>query len=156
MCKTPRFRSYSICAKYHPGLFSPFIHSVISHDSVSGQWRSWSACADAQADLGLRCRHMPIDTFSHHTVQLMFQLNKIYNCCPWKQRTHKERKSKSPFQWDSSHESTVIRRADYHAKLWLSRYYHYQRYPPLHYYHYQGLISQCITILLPSPYHTIF
>ena len=29
----------------------------------------WSDCADAQAGLGLRCPHMPEDTFSHGTVQ---------------------------------------------------------------------------------------
>ena len=29
-------------ARYHPGLCVPFIHSVISNDSVSGQWRPWS------------------------------------------------------------------------------------------------------------------
>ena len=51
------------CVKYYPGLWSPFIHSVVSNDSVSGQWRLWSDCADAQADLGLRCTHIPEDTF---------------------------------------------------------------------------------------------
>ena len=39
-------------------------------------------------------------------------------------------------------------RADYHAKLWLSRYYHYQRYPCRD--TIKGLISQGITILSPS------
>ena len=50
---------------------SPFIHSVVSNDSVSGQWRPWSDCADAQADLGLRCPHMPEDTFYHDAVHLI-------------------------------------------------------------------------------------
>ena len=35
------------------------IHYVVSSASFSGQWRPWSDCADAQADLGLRCPHMP-------------------------------------------------------------------------------------------------
>ena len=43
-----------------------------SNDSVSGQARLWSDCADVQADLGLRCPHMPKYTFSlveaHRTV----------------------------------------------------------------------------------------
>ena len=30
-------RLKSSCAKYHPGLCSPFIHFVVSNDSVSGQ-----------------------------------------------------------------------------------------------------------------------
>ena len=49
-----KFRSPCACAKYHPGLCSPFIHFVVSNESVSGQWWPWSDCADAQADLGLR------------------------------------------------------------------------------------------------------
>ena len=31
-----RSRSFCACAKYHPGYY-PFIHSVVSNDSVSGQ-----------------------------------------------------------------------------------------------------------------------
>ena len=34
---------------------SAFIHSVVSNDSVSRQWRPWSS---AQSDLGLGCPHM--------------------------------------------------------------------------------------------------
>ena len=41
------------------------IHSIVSYDSVSGQRRPRSDCADAQADLGLRCSHVPEDMFSH-------------------------------------------------------------------------------------------
>ena len=41
------------------------VHSVVSDDSISGQWRPWWDCADAQAGLGFRCPHMPEDTFSH-------------------------------------------------------------------------------------------
>ena len=50
--------------KVSSGPRSPFIHSVVFNDSVSGQWRPWSDCADAQADLGLRCSHMPEDTLN--------------------------------------------------------------------------------------------
>ena len=57
------------CAKYHSGLCSPFIHFVVANYSVSEQWRSWSDCAHAQADLGLRYPHMPEDTFSHVSAQ---------------------------------------------------------------------------------------
>ena len=42
---------------------SPFIYSVISNNSFSGRWRHWSDCADSQAGLGLRCPHLPEDTF---------------------------------------------------------------------------------------------
>ena len=38
--------------------------AVVSNDSVSGQGRPLSDCANAQADLGLQCLHMPEDTFS--------------------------------------------------------------------------------------------
>ena len=44
-------------------------HSVLYNDSVSGQWRPWSDCAAAQADLGLCCPRMPQDTFSLGTAQ---------------------------------------------------------------------------------------
>ena len=47
MCKMRRFRSSYACAKYHPGLCSPFIHSVVANDFAS-----------AQSDLGHRCPHM--------------------------------------------------------------------------------------------------
>ena len=63
-------RSSCECAKYQPGLCSPFMQSKESNDSVSGQWRPWSDCADAQADLGLRCPHMPEGTFSHGTAHI--------------------------------------------------------------------------------------
>ena len=50
--------------KVSSGICFPLKHPVVSNDSVSyGQRRPWSACADAQADLGLRCPHMPEDTF---------------------------------------------------------------------------------------------
>ena len=61
--KCADFRSACAWEKYHPGMFSPFVCIVVSNDSFSEQWRPWSDCADAQADLGLRCPHTPEDTF---------------------------------------------------------------------------------------------
>ena len=37
MRKMRRFRSSCACAKYHPGLFYPFIQSGVSNGHVSGQ-----------------------------------------------------------------------------------------------------------------------
>ena len=53
MHKMSIFGSSCACAKYQPGLCSPFIHSVGSNDSVSRQWRPWSDCVDAQAEWAL-------------------------------------------------------------------------------------------------------
>ena len=61
----PDSDSSHTCTKYHLGSCSPFIHSVISDDSVNGQWRPRSDCADAQADQNLHCQYIPKDTFSH-------------------------------------------------------------------------------------------
>ena len=62
MCKMGRFRSCYVCTKYHIGI-SPFMHSLVSNDSDSRQWRPWSDCTDVQADLGLHCLHVPGDMF---------------------------------------------------------------------------------------------
>ena len=75
--KMRRFGSCT-CATYYPGICSTFIHSVISNDSVNGQWRPWSACADAQADLGLRCPHMPENLFSHGEVYFTWAAQKCH------------------------------------------------------------------------------
>ena len=53
------------CAKSHPDIRSPLLHSIVSIDTVSGQWKPWSDCADAHSEQGLSCPHMPEDTFSH-------------------------------------------------------------------------------------------
>ena len=74
------FTSSCACAMYHPDLCSRFIHSVISNDSCSGQRRPWSDCADAQADLGLRCLHVPEDTFFHEAVHIRMFMDSRYNC----------------------------------------------------------------------------
>ena len=39
-----RFKSSWACTLYHPDLCCPFIHSVLSNGSVSGQWRPWPNC----------------------------------------------------------------------------------------------------------------
>ena len=80
MRKIRRFRSVCTCTKYHPGFFSPIMYSVISNDSYRGQWRSWSDCADAQADLGLRCSHMPEDMFSLSAVNAQIPLGIALTC----------------------------------------------------------------------------
>ena len=41
MHKMLRFRSSCTCSKYHPVPCSLFIHSVVSSDSISGQWSPW-------------------------------------------------------------------------------------------------------------------
>ena len=56
VCKN-RFRSSCACARYHTALCS--VHKLWVSNCVSGQWRPWSGCAIEQADLGLRCPHMP-------------------------------------------------------------------------------------------------
>ena len=82
MPKMYRFRLSCTYAKYHTGLFSPFIHSVVFNDSFRGQWRPWSDCMDLQADLGLHCPHIPKDTFSHDTAQI--RISKTTTCLkPW-------------------------------------------------------------------------
>ena len=65
------FRSSCACATYHPGLCSSFMHSVVSNDSFSGQWRPWSDCTSAQSDQGLQYPHMPEDTFSPCTAYVI-------------------------------------------------------------------------------------
>ena len=72
-----RFRSPRACTFYHQGLRSPFIHSVVSIDCVSGEWRPWSDCADAQADLGLHCPHMPEDMYHYQLKRLRESLKNI-------------------------------------------------------------------------------
>ena len=62
------------------GLCSSFIHSVVSNDSVSGQWRPWLGCANAQADQGIRCPHMPEDTFSHGAAHIYTNSKKSKKC----------------------------------------------------------------------------
>ena len=65
------FTSSCKCAKSHLGICSLLKHSLVSNDSFCGQRRTWSDCADAQSDLGLRCPHMPKDMFSHGADHVM-------------------------------------------------------------------------------------
>ena len=62
------WHSSRACTMSYLGICSPLIHSIVSNNSTSGQWRPWSDCADAQADLGLRCPHMPKDMFTHGAI----------------------------------------------------------------------------------------
>ena len=75
MRNTRRFRSPCACAENHPGLIcSLFIHSIVSNDSVSDDE---GLDQTAQADLGLRCPHMPEDTFSHAAAHLSNRINEF-------------------------------------------------------------------------------
>ena len=56
MHKMCGFQSSCTCAKFHPDLCSPLIHS---NDSGSRQQRPWSDCMNVQSDLGLCCPFMP-------------------------------------------------------------------------------------------------
>ena len=57
-------------AQSHPGICSPLIHSIVSNGSISGQQRPCLDCADAQAELGLRCPHMPDESFSNDEAHI--------------------------------------------------------------------------------------
>ena len=54
------------CAKSHPGICSPLKHSIVANKCVCRQYRPWSDCAEAQANLVLRCPHMP-EVFAWHS-----------------------------------------------------------------------------------------
>ena len=58
--------------KVSSGHGTPLKPSIVSNDSVCGQWMAWSECADAQAGLGLRFQHMSEDTFSHDTAHISY------------------------------------------------------------------------------------
>ena len=66
------------CAKYLPGIYSLLIHSVVFSNFVSGQRKSWSDCAEAQADLGLCCPLMPEDMFSYGAAHVMPAWSKLF------------------------------------------------------------------------------
>ena len=70
MRKMCGFTSHCTYAKSHLGICSPLKHSIVSNNSVCGQRRPWSDCADAQADLDLRCPYVPKDTFSHGAANI--------------------------------------------------------------------------------------
>ena len=56
----PRSTSGDTCIQSIPVLCYSSLCSIVPDYSISGQWRSWSNCADAQADLSVRCPHMHI------------------------------------------------------------------------------------------------
>ena len=65
------------CANTDTDLCSSLIHSIVSYNSVSGQRRPWSDCANAQADLGLCCPHLPEDLAHMRTAKAHM------NLCPY-------------------------------------------------------------------------
>ena len=86
VCKMYGFTSSCTCAKYRPGICSLLKHSLVSNNSYCGQLRSWSDCADAQADLGLRCPHSPKTRFckasqiySKVNYGQLFNRNDVFN-----------------------------------------------------------------------------
>ena len=58
------------CSKSRPCIYFPFIHSIVSDDSVSGEGRPRSGRADALADLGLCFPHMPEDRLLHGAAHI--------------------------------------------------------------------------------------
>ena len=52
---------------YHPNLCIQFIHSVVSNDSVSGQWMPWPDCAVVREGLAVAVRHIHFNsTLNRH------------------------------------------------------------------------------------------
>ena len=68
------------CAKSPTGISFLLIQYMVFSDSVNGKRWPWSDCANAQADLGLRCPHLPDDTFSHGATQLFCRIEKYVIC----------------------------------------------------------------------------
>ena len=65
MCKMGRFKLSCAFAKYHPHHCSPFMHFVVSNDSVSGQGMLWSTCTRmCRPDVGFRCTLCPHARFT--------------------------------------------------------------------------------------------
>ena len=59
------------CAKCPPAICSILNRFIVFNCSDCGQRRPWLDCANAQADLGLRCPHISEDTFLHGTVDVV-------------------------------------------------------------------------------------
>ena len=62
----------------HPGICRLLIHSKVSKNCVGGRRWPRSDCASAQSDQGLRCPHMPEDTFSHGIAQIMLSVDVLF------------------------------------------------------------------------------
>ena len=108
------------CAKYAQNQFILRMRKVsavvVSNDSVNGQWRPWSDCADAQADLGLRCQHMPGPVFpccrpyslfwnlryAWQNASIMLYDPRIRKCTVWQMRSAKTPVSLSVARSDQS------------------------------------------------------
>ena len=52
-------------------------HIVVSNNSISGEWRPWSDCVGAQADLSIRCPFILEDTLSHGAAHMCKNSMKI-------------------------------------------------------------------------------
>ena len=104
-------QSSRVCAMSHPGKCSPPIHSAVSIDSRNGQRRPWSDCADAQADLDLRCPHIPEDTFSHGSVCLEFCSLFILPVQLWKHYNDSKISSKCSWPWEVTLTKHCLRKA---------------------------------------------
>ena len=76
-------RRLRACAKRADSDHPAHAHSTVSNDSLSGQRRPWSACAYAQADLGLPCPYMPKDMFSHGVAQIGLFIQALMFTVPW-------------------------------------------------------------------------
>ena len=68
------FASSCACDKYNPGLYSPFIHYVVSNDSTSGQSPDQTVRMLILIWAFAVC-NIPEDTFSHGAAHLFVTLN---------------------------------------------------------------------------------
>ena len=75
ICEQRRSRSACAFVQSDYSILCSSTYTTVSIDSVSGQWRPWSACANAQADLGLRCPQIawgPFMCVAHHMQLLTY------------------------------------------------------------------------------------
>ena len=68
------FTSSCARARSHPGLCTALIHYIVPNNSVNGQQRPGSDCAEAQSDLGLCCSFIPKNTFLHGAAHVKKRL----------------------------------------------------------------------------------
>ena len=73
--------SFYTYAKSHPDSCSPLKHFIVFNDSVYEQKIPWSDCANAQADLGICCQHMPESTFFYGMTHIFLPCLEKCNEC---------------------------------------------------------------------------
>ena len=81
--KQPRSRQTCTFSMSNLDIFCLSIYIIIYIDSVSRQWRPWSACPFAQADLGLHCLQIAYGSFSCiacHNCMLLFLHCMSFSC----------------------------------------------------------------------------